>query len=88
MPNAAIVLARVLLELSIDAYATSRKLAFAGDRNSILDAALPTFYKDLSEAGLKLPAGVKDALRWAKIRPMSLATSSRPLSTTWCSKGR
>lgn len=73
MPNAAIVLARVLLELSIDAYAGTRKLSFAGDTNPALAAALPNFYKDLNAAGVTLPADIKEALRWARARPMSLA---------------
>lgn len=73
MPNAAIVLTRVLLELSTDAYAGPRKLSFAGDTNPALDAALPNLYKDLNAAGVTLPRDIKEALRWAKTRPMSLA---------------
>lgn len=73
MPNAAIVLTRVLLELSTDAYAGAHKLSFAGDTNPALNAALPNFYKDLNAAGVTLPRDIKEALRWAKTRPMSLA---------------
>jgi hypothetical protein len=73
MANAAIVLSRVLLELSTDAYATTHRLRFAGDTNPTLAAALPDFYKAANEAGVTISADIREALRWAKTRPMSLA---------------
>lgn len=62
-PNAAMVLTRVLLELSIDAYATKHGLPFAGDRNGALEAEIKSFQKDLSIAKVNLPKAIGGALR-------------------------
>jgi hypothetical protein len=73
LPNAAIVLTRVLLELSIETYAVKHRLPFAGDVNATLEGALPTFYEELSRAKLTIAKEVRDALKWATRQPMSLA---------------
>jgi len=73
LPNAAIVLTRVLLELSIDAYATLHNLPFAGDIDPTLEHALPVFYEELNRANISIPKDIREALKWAKRQPMSLA---------------
>lgn len=72
MHNAAIILTRVLLELSVDAYANKQKLPFAGDVDPTLAGILPAFYGNAGRDGFSIPKEVKAALAWAKKKPMPL----------------
>ena len=72
-PNGAMLLTRLLLELSIEAYATKRALPFAGDRNPDIERELGEFWKALNDAGVTPPPLVKAALRRAKVNPMPLS---------------
>lgn len=49
LPNAAMVLTRILLELSIDHYANLHELAFAGDRNAEAEQSTLAFYREASQ---------------------------------------
>jgi len=71
--NAAMVLTRVLLELSVDHYASINGLAFAGDKNNELELELQSFLKILSTANITPTKVVRESLRWAATRPMSLS---------------
>ena len=73
LPNAAIVLTRVLLELTIDAYTLRHKLSFAGDVNPAFDAAVSSFLEQAGRAAFSVPREVRDALKWAKSRPMTVS---------------
>ncbi|ODS52397.1 MAG: hypothetical protein ABS36_17600 [Acidobacteria bacterium SCN 69-37] len=72
LPNAAIVLTRVLLELTIDAYAAKQKLSFAGDVDPTIDAAVSSFLEQAGRASFSVPKEIRDALKRAKSRPMTL----------------
>lgn len=71
--NAAMILTRVLLELSVDHYAEANSLLFAGDRNSEVDNELQAFQKDLSSAGITPSKAIRDALKWATMKPLNLS---------------
>jgi hypothetical protein len=71
-PNAATVLLRVLLELSIDHYAEAEKLAFAGDTNDELEREIAEFLEAQQTAGVQTPKRIREALKWASRRPLSL----------------
>lgn len=72
-PNAAMVLTRVLLELSIDHYATQHSLDFAGDSNPLLEAEMKAFWKQLGMKGIKPSKPIREALKLATGRPMGLS---------------
>jgi hypothetical protein len=72
LPNAAIVLTRVLLELTIDAYAARQKLSFAGDADPTLDAAVSSFLELAGRAAFSVPKEIRHALKRATSRPMML----------------
>ena len=72
-PNAAMLLTRMLLELSLEAYAVTHELSFANDSNPDLDREFGDFWKVLNEAGIKPAPLVKEALRRAKKQPLSLS---------------
>jgi hypothetical protein len=71
--NAAMVLVRVLLELSIDYYANANKLAFAGDKNNEIELELQSFQKILSTAKVAPSRIIRETLKWGAIRPLSLS---------------
>lgn len=71
-PNAATVLLRVLLELSIDHYAEAEKLTFAGDTNDRLEREIDEFLNAQQLAGIQTPRPIREALKWASRRPLSL----------------
>lgn len=64
-PNAAMILTRVLLELSIDAYATEHTLSFAGDQDAQLGEDIKALYRELSLAKITLAKSVREALKAA-----------------------
>ena len=71
-PNAAMVLLRVLLELSGDHYANENGLAFAGDTNPEFDQELTSFQKILSTANVTPSRAIREALKAAAGRQLSL----------------
>jgi hypothetical protein len=72
LPNAAMILARVLLELSADHYANQNDLPFAGDHDSEMEAEVGEFRKTLGKAGIQVTKPIRDALKFAASRPVSL----------------
>lgn len=72
-PNAAMLLTRMLLELSLEASAVTHELPFANDSNPDLEREFGDFWKVLNEAGVKPSPLVKEALRRAKKQPLSLS---------------
>jgi hypothetical protein len=64
-PHAAMILTRVLLELSIDDYANAQSLPFAGDKNGQLEEDIKALQRNLSIASITLPKSVRDALKAA-----------------------
>lgn len=73
LPNAAIVLTRLLLELSVESYAVEQDLPFAGEVNLELEQVMPRFHEDLQRNQLSVPKEVREALKWAQRQPMSLS---------------
>jgi hypothetical protein len=61
-----------LLELTIDAYASRQRLSFAGDIDPTIDAAVSSFLEQAGRATFSVPKEIRDALKWAKSRPMML----------------
>jgi len=72
LANAAIVLTRVLFELSADHYAAEESLSFAGDRNIEMEEEVKDFRKQLGVAGIKPSKSITRALDFAATRPLSL----------------
>lgn len=66
--NAAMILTRVLLELSIEEYANKHSLPFAGDRNAQVESDFKAFQKALSIANVVLPKSLREALKSAGTR--------------------
>lgn len=74
LANAAIVLTRVLLEISADHYAGEQALSFAGDRNVKVEEEVKVFFKQLSAANISPSKTIRQALVFAASRPLSLGT--------------
>jgi len=85
-PNSAMVLTRVLLELSIDNYATANSLPFAHDKDGELEKELADFRKQLGIAKITPTKKVSEALKGAALRtprlPDKLENVVRHLITT------
>jgi hypothetical protein len=73
-PNSAMILTRVLLELSVDQYASTNGLSFAGDKNPELEIEIVAFFKILNQASVSPTKTVRDALKWTMTRPLSLGS--------------
>jgi hypothetical protein len=72
LANAAIVLTRVLFELSADHYAAEESLSFAGDRNIEMEEEIKDFRRQLGVAGIRPSKSITRALDLAATRPLSL----------------
>lgn len=72
LPNAAMLLTRVLLEISADHYAAVRSLSFAGDRNVNVEEEVRAFRKQLGSAGISVAKPISQALNFAASKPLSL----------------
>lgn len=73
MPNAAMVLIRILLELTVDHYANVRGLTFAGDKNTAAETDVKEFYRTLNGHKIDMTKSIRNALKFAGARPMSLS---------------
>jgi hypothetical protein len=71
-PNAAMVMLRVFLELSVDQYASDHTLSFAGDTNNQLESEVQAFQKVLSTANIAPSKPIREALKHAASRQLSL----------------
>lgn len=72
LPNAAIIVTRVLFEITADHYAAENGLEFAGDRNVQVEEEVKGFRKELNAAGVKPSKNISQALDFAASRPKSL----------------
>jgi hypothetical protein len=72
MPNAAMILTRVLLELSADHYAQENGLSFAGDRNAEIEQEVQDFHMQLNLSSIRPRKSIRNALKFAASRPLSL----------------
>jgi hypothetical protein len=88
LPNAAIILTRVLFELSADHYATEESLSFAGDRNAEMEEEVKDFRKQLGVAGIRPSASISRALTFVATRPLSLGTKLELVIKDLMNKGR
>ena len=65
MPNAALVLTRILLELSIDHYATENNLSTGSDVDTQVETEIKAFREDCGRAKVAIPKFVSQALKRA-----------------------
>jgi hypothetical protein len=72
MPNAAIVLTRILLELSIDQYATENGLKTGGDVDADVVERVTEFRKECNLKGVSIPRPISAALDRAANQPPNL----------------
>jgi hypothetical protein len=72
LPNAAIVVTRVLLEITADHYAKTQELSWAGDRNVEIEEEVKSFQRQLSLADISASKSIREALKFASAKPMSL----------------
>ena len=72
-PNAAMCVTRVMLELAVDHYFTTKGLPFAGDVDPDVDAAVAEFWKELSVAGIKPHKAIRDAIKTASKKGLTLS---------------
>jgi hypothetical protein len=71
--NTAMVMTRVLLELSVDHYANENNLMFAGDDNHKLELEIQDFQKELSKASVIPTKVIREILKLAASRPLSFS---------------
>ena len=71
-PNAATMVLRVLLELTIDVYAKTENLDIGGDRNTDLEAEIRAFRKQIGIARIVPTKTVSQALNLAAGRPIGI----------------
>lgn len=62
MPNAAIVLTRILLELSIDHFATENSLSIGSDVDATVQAEVAAFREEAGRKGVTIPKTISQAL--------------------------
>ncbi|HEY0929115.1 MAG TPA: hypothetical protein VGE27_04295 [Gemmatimonas sp.] len=62
MPDAALVLLRVYLELSVEAYARTKQLTFAGDKDPVVQEEVKAFRKSANQAKVQIPHSISRAL--------------------------
>lgn len=72
MANAALVLTRILLELSIDHYATEKNLSTGSDVDAVVQADVKAFRTAVGRAGVKIPKSISQALYRAANQPPNL----------------
>jgi hypothetical protein len=72
MPNAALVITRILLELSLDYYATTHNLRTAGDADAEVVDIVTEFRKACNLANVVIPKPISVALDRAAITPPTL----------------
>jgi hypothetical protein len=65
MPNAAIVLTRILLELSIDEFATVNNLSVGSDVDATVQSEVAAFREAVGRAGVATPKAINQALNRA-----------------------
>jgi hypothetical protein len=73
LPNAAIVLTRVLLELCIEQYASDKDLPFAGDTDGLLEQEVKTFNETLGRAKVTPTKRIREVLAAAPSRGVKLS---------------
>jgi len=72
MPNAALVLTRILLELSVDHYATENNLSIGSDVDKDIEAEVKAFREACGRADVKIPRSVSQALKRAAAQAPTL----------------
>jgi hypothetical protein len=72
MPNAAIVLTRILLELSIDTFATAKGLSTGSDEDATVLAEVAAFREEAGRKGLRISRLISQALGRAASTPPNL----------------
>lgn len=71
-PNAATMVLRVLLELTIDKYASDARLDIGGDTNPEMEQAVNAFRAEVGKAGVRIDKAVNQALKLAAGRPLGI----------------
>ena len=88
MPNAAIVLTRLLLELTADSYATDHGLATSSDTDSAIEGEVTNFREQLGRAGIKPSKAISNALKILSTQPPNLGRKLEVTIDSLVAKGK
>lgn len=72
MPNAAIAITRIMLELWIDQFATANNLSVGSDKDSEIEDAVAAFREACGRASVSIPKGISRALARAATQAPNL----------------